>query len=393
MALTITSCKKSQQEQYENTTITPDHQVLSDSNEISVIERQYRHGYSSALSYELEQFGYDIFKSATLKPSSLAVPDNSYILGTGDNLLIRVWGTSVDVEYPAIVDREGIINVPKIGPIPIAGVKYGDVERVIKKEAEKYIQGVNISITLIKLKSLEVYVVGDVASPGLHLLPAFSTIFDGLIYAGGVQKTGSLRGIKLYREDKEIQSFDIYDLLLKGNRKSDTTLHSKDVIFVPQIGKTAAVTGAVNNQAIFEIIGQNSIKNLVAMAGNILPQAFGDRIYLRRFDKNNEFVVQDINIDGNPGDWNKIIVRNGDLLELKFMESTLPYVVRLEGNVWKPDVFNYKPGMTLSQILTTPDLLLPDTLTEFAMIFRYDKKTTRTTPLRFSLVHGIFRGI
>ena len=351
----------------------------------SIIETQYRYGYSSLLAGDLQQFGYDIFRSAKAKPSSLAVPDKNYILGTGDNLLIRVWGTSVDVEYPAVVDREGVINVPKLGPIPVAGVKYGEVESVVKKEAEKYIQGININITLIKLRSLEVYVVGDVKNPGLHMLPAFSTIFDGLLYAGGVKKTGTLRKIKLYRNEKEIALFDLYDLLLKGNRKSDATLHNKDVIFVGEIGKTAAVAGAVNNPAIFEITGQKSIKELVNLAGGALPQAFGDRIYVRRFDKNKAFVVQDINIEKTPDAWNQVKVRNGDLLELDFMGSTLPFVVRLSGNVWKPDLFNYQTGMKISDVLTTPDLLMPDSLTEFALIFRYDRKTTRTRPMRFPL--------
>ncbi len=290
---------------------------------VSVIEKQYRYGYPSLLTGNLQQFGYDVFRSTKAKPSSLAVPDKNYILGTGDNLLIRVWGTSVDVEYPAVVDREGVINVPKIGPIPVAGVKYGDVESVVKKEAEKYIQGININITLIELRSLEIYVVGEVKNPGLHMLPAFSTIFDGLLYAGGVKKTGTLRKIKLYRNDIEIQLFDLYDLLLKGNRKSDTTLNNKDVIFVGEIGKTAAVAGAVNNEAIFEISGTKSIKELVTLAGGVLPQAFGDRIYLRRFDKNKAFVVQDINMEKTPDAWNRIKVGNGDLLELDFMGSTL----------------------------------------------------------------------
>ena len=352
---------------------------------VSVIEKQYRYGYSSLLTGNLQQFGYDVFRSAKAKPSSLAVPDKNYILGTGDNLLIRVWGTSVDVEYPAVVDREGVINVPKIGPIPVAGVKYGDVESVVKKEAEKYIQGININITLIELRSLEIYVVGEVKNPGLHMLPAFSTIFDGLLYAGGVKKTGTLRKIKLYRNDIEIQLFDLYDLLLKGNRKSDTTLNNKDVIFVGEIGKTAAVAGAVNNEAIFEISGTKSIKELVTLAGGVLPQAFGDRIYLRRFDKNRAFVVQDINMEKTPDAWNRIKVGNGDLLELDFMGSSLPYVVRLSGNVWKPDIFNYRAGMTISDVLTTPDLLMPDSLTTFALIFRYDRKTTRTSPMRFPL--------
>jgi len=352
---------------------------------ISIIEKQYRSAYSSPLASGLRQFGYDIFSSARVQPSGLAVPDENYLLGTGDNLLIRVWGGTVDAVYPAVVDREGIVNIPKIGPISVVGVKYGALESVIRNEAEKYIQGINISITLTKLRSLEIYVVGEVSNPGLHMLPSFSTIFDGLIYGGGVKKSGTLRNIKLYRDGDEKHPFDLYDLILKGNRKSDHMLQNKDVIFVEKIGKTAAVAGAVNNQGIFEIIGKRSIKELANLAGGILPQAFGDKIYLKRFDKNREFVFQDINIAKNPQAWNKIMVNNGDLLELDFMGSTLPYVVRLEGHVWKPDLFHYKSGMALSDILTSTDLLMPDTLMEFALIYRYNSDTTRTSPMRFPL--------
>ncbi len=362
-----------------------------EAREASVIEEQYRKGYSSLLAADIQQFGYDIFRSASVKPSSLALPDNNYILGTGDRLLIRVWGSSLDNEYQVTVDREGIISIPKIGPVFVSGVAYGQVESIVRKEAEKYIQGINISITLTWLRSLEIYVVGEVKNPGLHMVPAFSTIFDGLIYAGGVKKTGTLRRIKLYRDDKTIQSFDLYDLLLQGNRKSDRILQNKDVIFVDDIGKTAAIAGAVNNPAIFEITGKKSLRQFVDLAGGLLPQAFGDRIFLKSFDKNRLFVVQDINFAKEPAAWNRIKVKNGDLLEIDFMGSSQPYVVRLSGNVWKPDMFQYHAGMKLSDILESPDLLMPDTLTEFALLFRYNQKTTRTTPMRFPL-SDVFSG-
>lgn len=350
----------------------------------SIIEQQYRQGYSSSLSSKLNQFGYDIFGSATMQPSSLALPEPGYLLGTGDQLLIRLWGSNVDAQYTAVVNREGTINVPKIGIVPLAGVKYGNVESIILKEAEKYIQGINLSVTLTKLRSLEVYVVGAVNNPGLHIVPSFSTVFDGLLAAGGVKKSGSLRQIKLNRDKKQIKILDVYDLLLKGNRGTDEILQNRDVIFVPGIGRTAAVAGAVNNEGIFELKNERNVQDLVSMAGGVLPQAFGSRIYLRRFENNQGFVINDINSDSIK-EWKKIRIQNGDLLELTFSSSLLPNVVKLEGHVWSPDVFNFKTGMTLSQILTTPALLMPDAVTDFALLFRYDAKTTRTTPHRFPL--------
>jgi len=177
------------------------------SGKSSIIEQQYRKGYSSSFSSRLNQFGYDIFSSARMQASSLAVPDPEYLLGTGDQLLIRLWGSNIDAEYSGTINREGALNVPKVGIIQLAGVTYGDAETIILKEAKKYIQGINISVTLTKLRSLEIYVVGAVRNPGLHIVPSFSTIFDGLLAAGGVKKSGTLRQIKLNRSKKTDKGF------------------------------------------------------------------------------------------------------------------------------------------------------------------------------------------
>ena len=352
--------------------------------DLSIIEQQYQNSYSSTLSSDLLQFGYDIFRSARLKTSSLAVPGADYIIGNGDQLLIRLWGSGVDAEYSAGIDKEGNISIPQIGVIKLSGAKFGHVESIIKKEAQKYMQGINISVVLAGLRNLEVYIVGAVENPGLHIVPSFSTILDGLIAAEGVKKTGTLRKIKLYRNDKVKKIFDIYDLLLKGNRNSDKMLQNRDVIFVPGIGHTAAMAGALNNEAIFEIKEQTSVKDMVAMAGGMLPQAMDSRIDLRRFDKNKEFIVIDLN-NKSIDQWNKIFVQNGDLIEFGFSESLLHKRVKIMGHVWDTNVFQFKPGMKLSDVLTSPEIIKPDAVTKFAMLHRYDKATTLTTPVRFPL--------
>jgi protein involved in polysaccharide export with SLBB domain len=175
----------------------------------SVIEAQYRKGYASHLSSSLTQFGYDVFSSASIQNTSLAVPNPDYVLGTGNQLVIRVWGSEIDTEFTATVGREGTINAPRIGIIQVAGVRYGDIEAVIKKETEKYVHGINLSVILTRLRSIEIFVVGAVRNPGLHLVPAFSIIFDGLLRAGGVKKSGSLRQIRLNRADKTVKTFDL----------------------------------------------------------------------------------------------------------------------------------------------------------------------------------------
>lgn len=345
----------------------------------SSIEGIYRRSYASSLAGDISQYGYAIFDTIQAPSSKLAVPDPSYILGPGDRLTIRVWGTDIDAEFTGAIDRNGTINVPKIGIIPIAGARFGDAEAIIRREAEKYVQGINISVTLAELRSLEIYVVGEVKKPGLHLVPPFSTILGALIQTGGIKKTGSLRDIRLMRGDSVHTSLDLYDLIQKGDKQNDAMLTDRDIIFVPSIGNTAAVVGAVAHPAIYELKNEKFVGDLMALAGGQLPQGFGNRIYLRRFQDNAAFVVQDIDTVAAPQALATIEIRDGDLLELQYLAAAWPDTVTIEGHVWFPDVFQWKPGLTLSQVLPGPQLLKPEAITEFAHLFRHDPVSTRYT--------------
>jgi polysaccharide biosynthesis/export protein len=358
----------------------------------SRIERQYRSGYATELAEDLRQFGYELFDNIIPKASKLAVPGDGYLLGPGDKLRIRVWGSAVDAEFTGVVDRNGSINVPKIGIVPVAGVKFGQVETVIRREAEKYIQGININVALEELRSLEVYIVGSVRNPGLHLVPAFSTVLDGLLASGGVQKTGSLRSVGLYRGGKLLREIDLYHLLLHGDRGFDVNLENRDVIFVPRLAMTAAVSGAVKEEGIFELKGEKNLGELLQLTGGILPQSFTGRIHLRRYTENREFVIQDIDTAGNEK-WRELSIQDGDMLELQYLPLDMPKVVRLEGHVWMPDVFTFEPGISLGDILTASELLKPDAVMQFALLHRYDPGTTRYMIQRFPLdevFHGRF---
>lgn len=346
---------------------------------ISTLEGLYRNNYETDDARNLSQFGYEIFASSTYNSSRLAVPDADYILGPGDKLRIRVWGSGLDAEFIGFIEKNGSINVPKIGIVPITGVRFGDAEAVIRQEAEKYVQGINISVSLAELRSIEIYVVGELRTPGLHLSPPFTTVLGGLISSGGIKKSGSLRNIQLYRDGMLHATVDMYDLLLKGSRQDDVLLTDRDVIFVPRIGPTAAVIGAVAQPAIYELSGEHSVTDLLQLAGNQLPQTSGGRIYLRRFQENRSFQVLDIDASAKEVHLENVPIQNGDLLELQFLGAAWPQNIALEGQLWKPDVFDFKPGIMLSQILTGPELLKPGAVTEYAMLYRYDLRTTQYT--------------
>jgi polysaccharide biosynthesis/export protein len=347
--------------------------------EISTLEGLYRNNYGTDGAGKLDQFGYEIFASSTNNMSHLAIPDAEYILGPGDKLRIRVWGSGLDAEFTGFIEKDGSINVPKIGIVPLTGVRFGDTEAVIRQEAEKYVQGINISVSLAELRSVEIYVVGEVKSPGLHLAPSFTTVLGGLISSGGIKKSGSLRSIQLYRDGELHATIDLYELLLKGSRQGDVRLTDKDVLFVPRIGPTAAVTGAVTQPAIYELSGEHSVRDLLQLAGNQLPQTSGGRIYLRRFLNNSSFQVLDIEGLAQDVHLEEIAIQNGDLLELQFLGSAWPQNISLEGQVWKPDVFTFKPGIMLSHVLPGTEILKPGAVTEYVMLYRYDPDTTQYT--------------
>ena len=356
---------------------------------LSTTEQLYRQQYNSPLSQSLSQYGYTLFEESTKSISRLAIPSSTYIVGPGDTLHIRFWGSGLDADFTGVISKEGTLDLPKLGVVPLAGTPLEEIEKVILREAEKYFQGVNINVVLTELRSIEIYVVGEVERPGLHLIQPFSTVLSGLITGGGVKKSGSLRDIRLFRNGSIVKSIDLYSLLLKGSRDDDIALKDGDVLFIPRLGPTAAIAGAAVQPAIYELNDEKSVADLLNLAGGALPQSFTLKMLLRRFNDNQEFVISDLDSRATDLDLANVPVQNGDLLELQFVGAAWPQVIHLQGNVWAPDVFAYKPGLKLSDIITGPELFKPDTITDFGLLHRYDISTTRYRIERFPLSNVI----
>lgn len=352
---------------------------------LSTIELVYRHQYNSALAQTLTQYGYSLFNTASNSITRLAVPSDTYLVGPGDVLHIRFWGSGLDGDFTGIISKEGTLNLPKLGIVPLSGTPLGKVEEVLLREAEKYVQGVNINVSLTELHSLEIYVVGEVNRPGLHLTQPFSTVLSSLMTAGGVKKSGSLRNISLFRDGVLLKKIDLYSLLLKGSRDDDISLKNGDVIFVPRLGPTAAIAGAASQPAIYELSYEKSVADLLQLAGGALPQSFAVKMLLRRFNNNKDYVVTDLDRRTDDFELSRVEIQNGDLLELQLVNATWPPVIQLLGNVWVEDIFTYRPGLQLSDILTGPELLKPYSITEFGLLHRYDINTTQYRLERFPL--------
>lgn len=364
----------------------------------SPLEKLYRTMYGSRSAEKLQQFGYEFFAQHVRKTLPPQPPPPDYPLGPGDSLRIAVTSQNGGLDTEATIRADGRILLPRMGAVPLAGVPYNQAESVLRNAIRRYLPGAEVSASLTRLRPIAVYVVGEVEKPGLTVVPAMSTLMDGLYAAGGVRKSGSLRRIELKRQAGEKQkttAVDLYDLLFSGNRKGDAFLHDRDVIFVHRIGPTAAVAGAVGKPGIFELRGNATVRDLLDMSGNTLPQGIASRLHLLRFVQGRAMRIQDIPAPAEPeaqtaqGISPKAasdpLVRDGDLLVVRFAGRGMAEVVRLDGHVWTPEVLRYKPGLRLSDILNSPDQLKPDAITDFGLLTRYDAQTTRRRVRTFPL--------
>ncbi|SNR92065.1 SLBB domain-containing protein [Desulfurobacterium atlanticum] len=333
---------------------------------LSPIEEDFA-ARSKSLKTYLQQFGYSFFKGFK-KPTTSIPVDKTYVLGPGDELFIYVIGNPPNIDLSQIsklvVDREGKVYIPGLGVFYVWGKTLGQAEKEISKAL-----GVNIKLTVGRLRTFPVYVSGEVNRPGATIVTGTNTVIDAIMMAGGIKGTGSLRNVIIRRQTpKGLKTIkiDFYKLLLNG-MPVDIRLKDGDVIFIPPVKKVAGIGGAVKRPAIYELKGSETLKDLIDMAGGILPSAYKYKVTIQRYVDNTVTKV----IEGSLSDKNFISqkVHSGDLVIIKKMITVPQNAVLVKGYVAYPGVYAYKPGMKLSQILT-PDMFLIDTNMKFGLIIR-----------------------
>ena len=297
------------------------------------------------------------------------------MLGPGDELFLYVIGAPPNSSIPAIIrlviDREGKIYIPNFGVFYLWGLTLKEAQDLLSKAL-----GVNLKLTLGKLRNYPVYVSGEVENPGAFLVTEINTVLDVLSMAKGIKKEGSLRRIIITeRNGKKFQTkkVDLYQLLVKGI-PVETHLKPGSVVFVPPIGKTVAIAGKVKRPAIYEITGKETIKDIIDFAGGLLPSAYKYKVLLKRFVNNQKETV----LEGSLSDDNFLNtpVKDGDLIIIKEIRELPENAIFVEGPISQPGSYAWKKGLKLSDILT-PNLLLPETNIYYAEIERYDPRTLK----------------
>ena len=323
----------------------------------------------------LAYFGYDFFVDAptTFAPvNNIPVPPD-YILGPNDNIRIILFGNK-NTTYRLKVTREGEIFFPGVGPIAVAGSTFLDTKEIIQKVVDNQFIGTQVSVTLGSLRSIDIFVLGDANQPGMFTVSALSTLTNAIFKSGGIKSTGSLRNIQLKRKGKVIATFDFYDLLLKGDTSNDSRLMQGDVIFIPSITKTVGIDGEVGRPAIYELRGNETLRDLVKFAGNLKPKADIFSAELKRVNpSDNGFSLSQVDMQDASQD--SFQLKNGDVIEIYPVINELKNAVLLTGHARQPGFFPWQKGMRMSDLFSTSADLLAMTDLHYVLIKRIDKLT------------------
>lgn len=351
----------------------------------SLFERMREQSRYQNVETDLAPFGYDFFRGAAVRVATdrkdIPVP-LKYVVGPGDEVKLLLWGR-LNGQYNLTVDRDGKITLPQIGPISVAGLTFEQMSAHLIKQTEQIV-GTNIDITMGSLKTIPIFVLGDVRRPGAYTIGSFATITDALLIAGGPTLIGSMRNIQLKRKDKVITTFDLYDLLLKGDKSKDMMLQAGDVIFVPVTGPLVGIAGNVKRPAIYELKKQFDLQTMIDLAGGIIPTAYTQQIQIERVQKNERHIVVDIN-DKHLDKTKRVSIQDADLVKIFSIVDRDLNTVYLNGNVKKPGKYEHKPGLRILDILKDPADLLPETYLDYALIKRLVPPNMESVLIPFSI--------
>ena len=304
----------------------------------------------------LPVFGRQLFDEA---PTTFAPVENvpvpaDYVLGPGDQLLIRAWG-KIELDSHVTIDRNGQINLPRVGTLTVAGLRYSQVEGYLKSAISALFKDFELNIALGQLRSIQIFVLGNARQPGAYTVSSLSTLVDALFTSGGPSATGTMRHIQLRREGRTITEFDIYDLIEKGDKSRDVRLLPGDVIFIPAIGPQIAISGDVNQPGIYELNGEATVGVALDDAGGATSLADAERAVLERIESHSSREVEEFSLDA-PGKTR--LLRDGDLLRVFPLSPKFANAVTLRGNVSEPGLYPWKDGMRVSDLIRSRAFLI-----------------------------------
>jgi protein involved in polysaccharide export with SLBB domain len=343
------------------------------------------------------RFGKDVFDNGTRDAQSIpmdlpAGPD--YVVGPGDGLAINLWG-GVSQRLFRTVDREGRVSLPELGPVLVSGKSLSDVQQNLQQVLRGQFRGEFADVSLARLRTIRVYVVGDVVNPGAYDISSLSTPLNALLAAGGPTPRGSFRIVKHYRGNELTQVVDLYDLLLHGVKSDIERLDNGDTVLVPPIGPQVTVEGMVRRPAIYELKDEKDLNSALDLAGGLLPSAALQHIEVQRIVAHEQQTMMSLDIpEGtDPSEASKKLasfeIHDGDQIRLFPIAPYNENAVYLEGHVVRPGRYSYHADMRVTDVISSYKDLLPEPATQYVEIIRLNPPDFHPSVQGFDLAEAI----
>lgn len=335
-------------------------------------------------------FGANLFAGSSLsfEPSMNIPTPVDYIFGPDDEIRIEVWGAA-EQEYRLTVSPDGNIRIPNLGPIQVAGLSYVEARDRIIRNLRRIYSGINADnpqdgntfadISLGNVRSITVSMIGEVRQPGSYTVSSLATVFNMLYAAGGPSRTGTWRQIQIIRGDNVVNEFDLYDLIVHANQAGNIRLKDQDIIRIPPYMNRVRLNGEVKRPGIYEMKEGETLNDLVLFSGGFSPNAYTDRIILRR--KTN---IQRSITDVRWPEGGSIEMRNGDEIEIEELTDRYENRVRIEGSVFREGDYELTAGMTLLELIAKAEGTKDDAFLDRGIIIRNQENLMLET-LAFSI--------
>lgn len=327
-------------------------------------------------------FGMDVFGRAFLtsfaRGESGATPAN-YVIGPGDVLDILVYGTSQQY-YNSKVSSEGTVVLRGVGPVTVSGLTIDAATNALYERLKTIYAGLSgkspsvfLEITLREIRSIRVNIIGEIERPGTYLIPAYSGIFNALYEAGGPSINGTFREIKVFRGGQEIQEVDLYDFLIEGKNPMETNLLDEDIIMVGTFDKRIEIVGEVKRPGIFELLGDESLGEVLKFAGELTPKANRTNLLVERYNGEDQF-AEDIPLNRNV----TYDFENGDMLSVRAIRNFDISRVEIQGAIRIPGIYSWNDTLQLTSLIKKAGGTLPGAFTDNVTIFRFNEDLTST---------------
>ncbi len=339
----------------------------------------------------LKQFGFDFFgNSQGFSADDSGLVGSDYVLGPGDTLRVDLWG-NIEGHYQAQLDRNGEIVLPKIGVIGLVGQSFAEAKKTIDHQIGKYFKHYQLNVALDSVRSINVFLVGEVKAPGTYRVSSLSTVLTLLSSAGGPNKNGSLRNIQVLRHGHLLASIDFYDFFRRGDSSQDIRLQSGDTVLVPIAAAQVGIAGGVRRPAIYELKPGETLGQLIELAGGVVSTAYLQNVRLQRVVEHNNRSIVDLSLHGSQDETSAALatpLQDRDLVQISPITDAGGFV-SLSGYVARPGEYQLEPGMRLADLLTNYGNLLPEYFPDTAQLVRKSPPAYRPEILTVNLQQAL----